>query len=206
MATAPPSAATAPDPAPLPAADFQALPLDFLIAAPLVAVVNAQKQAALSTKAYIESFLDKVPSTTADAPVRFKPQTANFNLDFQETNANGVSIQKSVHLDVPLLSIVPVPHLRIDSLTTHFKYEVSQVVGTKRDSSKQGELNAGVKYLPFFEASLKGSLSSTASEQSTTNRSGMLEITVHASEAPMPEGLARLLSLLAKVAEPTVVS
>jgi hypothetical protein len=30
------------------------------------------------------------------------------------------------------------------------------------------------------------------------NRSGVIEITLHASEAPIPEGLARVLNLLAK--------
>jgi hypothetical protein len=44
---------------------------------------------------------------------------------------------------------------------------------------------------------LKGSVTSRSSTESTTNRSGHLEITLHASEAPMPEGLARILSLLA---------
>ncbi len=33
------------------------------------------------------------------------------------------------------------------------------------------------------------------------NRSGTLEITVHASEAPMPEGLAKVLGLLANAIE-----
>ena len=182
----------------LPAADFQALPLDFLIAAPLIAAVNAQKQAALTTKTYIESFLNPVAGSTN----RFEPQTVNFNLNVQETDAAGATTQRKVNLDVPLLSMVPVPHLRIDSLTTHFKYEVSQVVGSKRESAMQGEGEAGIKFLPFLNATLKGSLSSRSAEESTTNRSGMLEITVHASEAPIPEGLARLLSLLAKMVEP----
>lgn len=185
----------------LPAADFQSLPLDFLIAAPLVAAVQAQKQAALSTKDFITSFLNEVKGADDKPSGRFTPQTANFDFSFAQTGADGKAATKTVKLDVPLLSIVPVPHLRIDSLTTHFKYEVSQVVGTERKQATQGELNAGIKYLPFLEASLKGSLSSTSAEHSTTNRSGLLEITVHASEAPMPEGLARLLSLLAKVVD-----
>jgi len=189
----------------LPASDFQSLPLDFIIAAPLVAAVNAQRTAAETTKSFIESFLNPV-SDSGKPTGAFEPKTANFNLKVQETDANGKGQTRNVQLNVPLLSLTPVPHLRIDSLTTHFKYEVSQIVGQKKDETKQGEASGAVKYLPFFEASLKGSLSSSSSEQSTTNRSGMLEITVHASEAPIPEGLARLLSVLAKMAEPVALA
>lgn len=190
----------------LPATDFQSLPLDFIIAAPLIATVNAQKTAAETTKAFVVDFLNPINGGDGKPSGRFEPQTVNFNLKVQENDAAGASKTRDVQLNVPLLSMVPVPHMRIDSLTMHFKYEVSQVVGQKRERTTQGEASGAVKYLPFFEASLKGSLSSSSSEQSTTNRSGMIEITVHASEAPIPEGLARLLSLLAKMAEPTLVA
>lgn len=50
----------------------------------------------------------------------------------------------------------------------------------------------------FVKASLKGNVSSQSSSESVMNRSGVLEITLHASEAPIPEGLARILNLLAK--------
>ena len=192
-----PPAAQPPAPPPtgaLPVGDFQALPLDFIISAPLLAVVRAQRDAALSTRDFITSLMTK----DANDANKLTPMAVNFDLQYHDGETN-----KEIKLDVPLLSIVPIPHMRFDSITTHFKYEISQIVGTKRDNAAQGALDAGIKYLPFLDASLKGSLSTTSSEQSTTNRSGALEITVHASEAPIPEGLARLLSLLAR-AVPTL--
>lgn len=191
----------------LPAADFQALPLELLIASPLIAVVNAQKATAETTRSFITSFLTKVPSSGGtDSTDRFVPQTVNFDLNVQNQASDGSIIAQTVKMDVPLLSMVPVPHLRIDSVTTHFKYEVTQIVKSTSETAKQvaGEASLGLKIIPFLNMSLKGSLSSRAAEESSTNRSGMLEITVHASEAPMPEGLARLLSLMAKMAEPKV--
>jgi hypothetical protein len=53
------------------------------------------------------------------------------------------------------------------------------------------------------QATLKGSVSSSSSSEATTNRSGTLDITVRASEAPIPEGLARLLTLLSRFPEAT---
>lgn len=183
----------------LPAAEFQKLPLDYLIASPLIAAVNAQRATAETTKNFIMSFLTKDGATD-----NYTPQTVKFLLDVQQADANGRLQDTKVKLDVPLLSIVPVPHLRIDSLTTHFKYEVNQVVKSSQQNENNiaGTATAGLKFLPFLNLSLNGSLSSRSAEESSTNRSGTLEITVHASEAPIPEGLSRLLSMLAKMAEP----
>ncbi|MEK7871726.1 MAG: DUF2589 domain-containing protein, partial [Nitrospirota bacterium] len=55
---------------------------------------------------------------------------------------------------------------------------------------------SGAMLSPWVSASLKGSVSSKSAEESTMNRSGSLEITMHASESPMPEGLAKILNLL----------
>src|SRR5262249_6100306 len=107
--------------------------------------------------------------------------------------------EKSSTVTAPLLSMVPVPHLRIDSLTVHFIYEITQTVRDTQQTDKTVSLDVGTAGLlsNWVKASLKGSVGSKSSHESTLNRSGQLEITLHASEAPIPEGLNRLLSLLA---------
>src|SRR5690349_6694102 len=95
----------------LPAAEFQSLPLEFIISAPLSGAVKAQAVAADSARRFIEQF--------KDASVKFTAATVK----------NGTT--KKIDVEVPLLSMVPVPHLRIDSLTIDFKYEISQIVADK---------------------------------------------------------------------------
>jgi len=196
----------------IPAADFQALPLEMLVATPLVATVKAQAAAAQATLEFIKGLTNTVAAQGGNQDGVRTPQTVVFDLQYQETEAPAQQGQpakttdKHVRLDVPLLSIVAVPHLRIDSMTSHFKYEISQVVADKDSISKGGDLSIGATWLPFVQASLKGNIASQSSQESTTNRSGVLEITVHASEAPIPEGLARLLSLFAKMSEPKAVA
>src|SRR5262245_2218406 len=107
----------------LPAAEFQSLPLEFIIAAPLAGAVKAQAVAAEQTKSFIQAFKGD-------------------NVDFSAaTFTNGA--QRSVDVKVPLLALVPVPHLRIDSLTVNFKYEISQVVADKRALEAGVDLEAG---------------------------------------------------------------
>lgn len=162
-----------------PAAEFQALPLEFIVAAPLIAAVKAQAVAAQATIEFVE---------------KFKGDNVQFEFESKQEGT-----PKKNKVNAPLLSIVPVPHLRIDSLTVNFRYEISQTVKEASSLEKGVEMDVkgGALLSPWVSATLKGSVSSRSSEESTMNRSGTLEITVHASEAPMPEGLAKILSLLA---------
>lgn len=169
---------TSPPSAPL-AAEFVGLPLDDIVATPLLAAVRAQSQAAKSTLEFIQGLAD---------------QTVKFQWAVQ----NGKN-QVASTFSGPLLSMVPVPHLRIDALTTTFRYEINQLRKETKEqqAALKGEAKLGWLLSKFASFQLDGSLSGRSSEESTMNRSGSLEITVHASEAPMPEGLARILSCLA---------
>jgi len=169
----------------LPAAEFQSLPLEFIISAPLMGVIKAQAVAAQATLEFID---------------KFKDQTVDFENTTSSTAADGTVTQQKVTVKAPLLSMTPVPHIRIDSFTTHFKYEISQVVTEKKSLDMGLQFEAGTTGIAskFVNASVKGNVSSQSSSESVMNRSGVLEITLHASEAPIPEGLARILNLLAK--------
>ena len=168
----------------VPAAEFQSLPLEFIISAPLLGVIKAQAIAAQATLDFINTF---------------KSQTVEFE-NVTTATTDGIASVQNVTVKAPLLAMTPIPHIRIDSFTTHFKYEISQVVSEKKSLDMGISLEAGTTGLlaNFVKASLKGNVSSQSSSESVMNRSGVLEITLHASEAPIPEGLARILNLLAK--------
>lgn len=157
--------------------DFQSLPLDYLVSAPLVAAVQAQATAAATTQKYLADL---------------KNQYVEFSID----TSDGTTTQHRA-LKAPLLSCVPLPHLRIDSLTSHFKFEISQITKENEKTTGGAQAEATTTSLPFLPAfSLKGNIAHESSRETTTNRSGMMEITIHASEAAMPAGLSRVLGWL----------
>ena len=94
-----------------PGAEFQSLPLEFIVSAPLTAAVRAQAIAAKATQEYIEAF---------------KNTTVDFSMQVQDNGS-----PKTMNIKAPLLACVPVPHLRIDSITTHFHYEITQTSMTR---------------------------------------------------------------------------
>jgi outer membrane usher protein FimD/PapC len=170
----------------VPAAEFQALPLEFVVAAPLTAAIKAQAIAAQATRSFLEGMIDQ--KTKKPIPVRF-------GVEVEDEKGK----KKATVIDAPLLALVPVPHLRIDSLDIEFQYEITQTYRDTRETSKSADISASTGGLlsPWVKASISGSISNKTSVESTTNRSGSLSISVKASEAAIPEGLARILTLLA---------
>ena len=164
-------------------AEFQALPLDYMISTPLVAAVKAQRVAAETTKEFLESMIDNG-----------KPQTVDFSIDQKSADGNDNSIKVSA----PLLALVPEPHLKIDSMQIKFHFEISQTYRDSKETNKaiDTSVSTGKALSPWVSASVKGSVSNKATQDSATNRSGQLDITVNASESAIPEGLARVLSLM----------
>ncbi len=176
----------------IPAAEFQALPLGYIVAEPLKAAIMAQAIAAKTTQDFINNLL------TGDANGPKTPITVDFEA-MQSVGTGDTTTIKKVSVSAPLLAMVPIPHLRIDSLTTHFRYEISSVAKSSEDTSKGVNMNVetGSALSLWAKGSITGSVSSKSSSESVMNRSGVLEITVNASEAPMPEGLAKILGILA---------
>lgn len=176
----------------IPAAEFQALPLGYIVAEPLKAAIMAQAIAAKTTQDFINNLL------TGDADGPKTPITVDFEA-MQSVGTGDTTTIKKVSVSAPLLAMVPIPHLRIDSLTTHFRYEISSVAKSSEDTSKGVNMNVetGSALSLWAKGSITGSVSSKSSSESVMNRSGVLEITVNASEAPMPEGLAKILGILA---------
>ena len=169
-----------------PAAAFQALPLSHMIAEPLKAVIEAQHAAAIALEKYLNSFIGE------DG----KPVT----VDFQSRIKDSDGTDRSVSISAPMLSIVPVPHLSINEVTTHFRFEVSHI--RKEQTVKKGQLQGSASaqgiVSKFVDFSLSGSVSTSSTNENTSNQSGVLDITVKASEAPMPAGLKKILDIMAQ--------
>lgn len=163
------------------------LPFGSLIGGPLTAAVDAQAKAAVSSKDFIEAL--------ALDDDRKKVRT----VAFKYRDSDG----KDAELEVPILTIVPIPFLRIDDMTIEFKANISATTETSRSASsstaKEAKLSASARYL-FFKAELSGSVSSkkdsTATASSKYSVEYTIDVRVHAVQDDMPKGIATVLNLL----------
>jgi len=182
-----------------PAAEFQKLPLEMVVATPLVAVAKAQAIAAQTTLDFITGLCD-AGTVPAGAPAGARgplvPRTVDLSIERQV--AGGAST--TAVIKAPMLAMVPVPHLLIDSVTINFKYEISQTYRDTAATSATAELKVGTTGIlsKFVEATFHGNVAHSSSSEATTNRGGTLEIMVRASQAAIPVGLDRLLTMLSQ--------
>lgn len=178
------------------AGEFSGLEMDKLIGAPLTAAADASIQLANSTADFINRVgFDK------DGKVR----TVAFMYQKRSGNDDGTSNLDAMKVDVPMLAIVPIPNLQVDEVNILFDMEVKQ--SEKKDSSldMSASLTGSAKIGPV-KISVTGSVSAHESNTRSSDNSAKYHVDVRASNHGMPEGLARVLDMMAANVAPALVN
>lgn len=170
------------------------LPFSQIIGSPLKAAIEAQAMAAQTTWKFIQEVgLNTDPETG-------EKKAVNVSFDFLQ---NG----KEARLNVPLLTIVPIPYIAINTIDIAFKAKINAESSSHNEASESSETSAGgslsasVGWGPF-KASLNASASysskkdSKATQDSKYSVEYTLDIAVKAGQDSMPAGLARVLDIL----------
>jgi uncharacterized protein DUF2589 len=173
-----------------------ALPMEQIIGGPLQAVVAAQGFAASST---IE-FIEQVGLLPAEAPaVRGEARTVAFSFDRRvpDTTATGEDIVRAetVSLNVPILTIVPVPFIRIATADISFEAQVSSSTLSSAESTLGVDAQASGGYMGV-KFKVKASYTRNTKTSDEVNRSATLKVNVHAVQDEIPRGLDRVLTIL----------
>ncbi|MFI6283891.1 DUF2589 domain-containing protein [Streptomyces sp. NPDC051018] len=181
-------------------ANLSALPLEHIIGAPMNAAIKAQVMAARETVNFINGVGMNVHPVTGEKSainVDFKfdrPIEELVSLPGVPEPVRNIRVVPS-KLSVPLLSIVPIPYIRIEDLTIQFEYSIADIE-TSESSSELG-IEAGVEVNYWaVKASVKGSYSNKNKNTRSTDQRTTLSITVHAVQDSIPEGLARVLDMM----------
>lgn len=173
---------------------LQAIPFSSMIGGPLKACIEAQAMAARTTWDFIQEVgLNTDPKTGEKSAV-------NVAFSFMQGG-------RMVQLNVPLLTIVPIPYIAIHSIDINFKASISAAsssVNENTESSEMGgslEASAGIKIGPFhmdakFNANYSSKKDSKATEESKYSVEYTMDIAVKAGQDSMPAGLAKVLELL----------
>ena len=155
---------------------FTGLPIENLIAAPLLAAAEGQKSLASTTAAFItEVGMDDKGNT----------KSVTFNYD------DG---SEKVVLDVPLLSIINVPSLCVDSIDVEFNMEVSTQSSTKSSTDSSATVNASCGFA-CWKASFEGNVSHPSESNRSSDTSAKYTISVKGKQEK-PEGLMKVLDML----------
>ncbi len=152
-----------------------------LIAAPLTAAAEAQLNLARSTVEFIHSVGIQKDSTGRET-------ARNLSFTVQAPAKEGGSMNE-LSIQAPLLAIVPIPNLAVEEVCIDFQMEVTSTSKVQTQVEQQEELSSHV--------AVCGKVSSSAAQTRDSNQSAKYQIQVKARKQEPPEGLSRLLDVLA---------
>jgi Protein of unknown function (DUF2589) len=171
------------------------IPFGAIIGAPLKAAVEAQSAAAVACYDFIRKigFNDKG-----------EVNNVTFSYQRKGTAPEGQTApQVTVTLTVPVLTMMPLPFIRIESMNLSFKASISAVNASEAKKSEaiglDGKFEAGAG-LAVWKVSASGGISSkkdsTATNSSKYSVEHTIDMSIHAVQDDMPAGLAKLLNIM----------
>lgn len=190
------------------------IPFGSILGGPLTAAVEAQRAAAQACAEFIQNVGFDKDNLVRTVTFKFErsanagaPPAAAAAAAVPPTGNGGTTPPTStpftVTITVPLLTIVVIPFIRIESLTVDFKTNITASTvsdqSTTTSSSKEGKLDGGVGFGPFkvsFSGGLSSKKDSTATSTSKYSVEHTIDINLHATQDDMPAGLAKLLGML----------
>ncbi|WP_162417064.1 DUF2589 domain-containing protein [Cyclobacterium roseum] len=196
---------------------FKGLPMQDLIGGPLNAAVSANVKLAQATADFINTVgftqvpVDKKPGefTTGAArmldfeferPGIFVPEVTDKN----PTPVPQRTIEE-VKIRVPMLAVVPIPNLQVDTVDITFDMEVKSSTSetSSTDMNASADVSAKIGWGPVSATvKIHGSVATHKENTRTSDNSAKYHVEVTASNHGTPEGLARVLDIMATAATP----
>ncbi len=171
-----------------------ALPFGNIIGGPLKACIEAQAMAARTSWNFIQEVgLNTDPKTG-------EKKTVNVSFQF-------VKDGRMAQLNVPLLTIVPIPYIAINTIDIAFKANINASSSSSRVDNESSSVDAGLaghtsfgfglfKVQADFHANYSSKKDSTATQDSKYSVEYTMDVAVKAGQDSMPAGLAKVLELL----------
>lgn len=204
--------------------EISSISLGSIIGGALSAIVEAQSQAAHTTVNFIHEvgfegeqgkrrpvYIDfQYEKTLTPDEAKAKKEEEADEGSGEGTGATGQekALKQVTNLKVPLLTMVPIPYIRVDDATIDFNVKINSVQETKSSSDTQSgaQTEAHAGYNGFrFKTGIKLSASISNQKKSSTSdtvkRDYSLNVHVHARQDDMPAGVERLLDLLSDASE-----
>src|SRR5918996_484466 len=185
--------------------ELRQIPFDHLIGAPLKAAIEAQGLAAKTTIDFIEK-VGFVPEDPDQDPF-FEDEeddveggrVRNVTFSYSKTDQNGQP--SGVELTVPILSIVPIPFIRIDDMTINFTAKLNDTIVNTTKTGFNLQTDAKATYKAFWspvtvDFRVSASYSSSRETSSKFVREYQMQINVRAVQDDLPAGLERILDIL----------
>lgn len=141
--------------------------------------------------------------TVAPPPSGSNTKQATARAIFRAAEPAAPAEFREMKLEVPILTMLPIPFIRIEETTIDFNAKINSVEETKTDSSFKinASLDATVKYPPLFSIATVNLKVSTSYQKNTSSgskvdRTYSMAVHIRAVQDEMPAGTERILGIL----------
>ena len=209
------------------AQQFTGLPMESLIGGPLNAVAMANSNMALTQTFFMLNTCFTTKTETTDNTISYEPIMIKMKLirgvinkpdDSKTPLSDEVTIQQlETHFDLPLLTIIPLNSLAVETADVAFEMEVKSSFSEDENSIKDKEIKSSVDLeskmkLGPVSISIKGSASYASKDSETHNthyeksNSAKYTVNVHAGQLPLPKGVNTIIEAFTQAISPIDVS
>lgn len=183
---------------------LQSLPFDKLIGAPLNACVKAQAEAAQTTINFIQEIgleneeIKEMKDGKEVTSTKKKAVYVYFNF---------IQGGRRVTISVPLLTMVPIPYIAINTIDINFKATVTGSESQENNALNEDSVDIDRKEktakLGWFKVNtttintnVSTKRDSTSTKNSAYSVEATIDVAIHASQDSMPAGMAKVLEML----------
>lgn len=173
-----------------------ALPIDKMVSAPLVAAIKAQSDMSLSLAHFVQDVgLDE------NGNVRM----VTFKYNEEVTNDQGKTESKDRYIQAPFIALTGVPNLAVEDVNISFDLEVSTAEDTKQNNKADSTVTSEYKsWWSPVSAKFTGSVTHSSEQTRHTDTRAKYSFSVSARKQGPPEGLMRIIdAVTAAVANPS---
>lgn len=197
--------------------ELRGIPMEQLIAAPLTASTKAQVQLGKAMVEFVSLLAYGKPDValvTGDKSDSASDKAASalvlpMKLERPVVNETGQVSSNTVTVAPPLLGLVPIPALLIDSIDVDFSMEIKDhdgsVSGDDEKITNDDEVHGG---FGMWGGSVKvhGEISAHRENTRSTDKTAKYDVRVRANQQSPTEGMSRLMDLLASTVEPIKIA
>lgn len=167
------------------------LPIEHMVAAPIIAAVKAQKEVSGMLAEFLHSVaLDK------DGNARM----VTFKYGQETTDSSGNTTYEDRYIQAPLVALTGIPNLAVENVQVNFELEVT--TADTNTSKTEGSTSASGK-LGFFltpKVNFNASLSHSSEQTRKTDTRAKYSFHVEARKQEQPEALMRIVEVMVNAA------
>ena len=200
--------------------ELASIDFESLLGGPLIAVVNAQAQAAMTTVNFIKAVgfkpgkVDQFGNQTTSEPIYvtfkypkeiapYQPAVAEVRDDdgnvLTEARESVPAVYQDMELTVPILTMLPIPFIRVEDATIDFKAKINSIETCQTDVTFNFDMSGSYDLnLLFKKVSFKASMSlqTTTRTGQEINRTYSMDVHIQAVQDEIPAGMEKLLGIL----------